>query len=188
MPSLSRAWEMSGIVVLAIACHAAVIIVLARGISGFAGLSADGNALTVIFIQPTIRADHAVGPDIYRLTVAALVPVEVPHIEAIPSEFTTEREHGAGIAAPTLLSSSTVSLAPYVAQAALLPGEGATVVLRIEVLENGEPGRIEVDNSSGSEQVDRAAINYARTQRWYAGREGDTPTRMWVRWGVRLQA
>jgi hypothetical protein len=40
---------MSGIVVLAIACHAAVIIVLARGISGFAGLSADGNALTVIY-------------------------------------------------------------------------------------------------------------------------------------------
>jgi protein TonB len=69
-----------------------------------------------------------------------------------------------------------------------MPGEGATVVLRIEVLPNGEPGRIEIDASSGSSQVDEAAMDYARAHRWYAGRDGQTPQAMWVRWGVRLQA
>jgi len=61
-------------------------------------------------------------------------------------------------------------------------------VLRIEVLDTGEPGRIEVDASSGSAQVDQAAINYARTLHWYAGRMDGTPHAMWIRWGVRLQA
>jgi TonB family protein len=72
-------------------------------------------------------------------------------------------------------------------QASPTPGEGATVVLRIEVLESGDPGRIEIDASSGSQQVDQAAVDYARIQHWYAGRANGTPRPMWVRWGVRLQ-
>lgn len=62
------------------------------------------------------------------------------------------------------------------------------MVLRIEILPTGEPGRIDVDVSSGSRQVDQAAIDYARLHRWYAGRNGDSPQTMWIRWGVRLQA
>lgn len=38
------------------------------------------------------------------------------------------------------------------------------MVLRIEVLESGDPGRIEIDASSGSQQVDQAAVDYARIQ------------------------
>jgi len=75
-----------------------------------------------------------------------------------------------------------------IAQAALLPGEGATVVLRIEVLTSGEPGRIEADVTSGSRQVDQAAIAYARQHYRYAGRVRELSEAMWIRWGVRLQA
>lgn len=66
---------------------------------------------------------------------------------------------GAAVAAPSLRPDTAVSLEPYIAQAALLPGEDATVVLRIEVLASGKPGRI-----------------------------GDRTESMWIRWGVRLQA
>jgi TonB family protein len=79
-------------------------------------------------------------------------------------------------------------MAPYVTQAALLPGEGATVVLRVEVLSTGEPGRIDVEVSSGSRQVDQASMDYARQLRWYAGHIADRAEPMWIRWGVRLQA
>ncbi|MFL6605670.1 MAG: TonB family protein [Steroidobacteraceae bacterium] len=79
-------------------------------------------------------------------------------------------------------------MTPFIARAALLPGEGATVVLRVEVLETGIPGRVEIDVSSGSNQVDQAAVSYARTQRWYAGRVDGLAHSVWIRWGVRLQA
>jgi TonB family protein len=102
--------------------------------------------------------------------------------------YEVNRNSRAAIATPSLRPDNPVSLTPYIAQAALLPGEGATVVLKIEVLANGEPGRIDIDTTSGSRQVDQAAIDYARQQRWYAGRVGDVPQPMWIRWGVRLQA
>jgi TonB family protein len=102
--------------------------------------------------------------------------------------FDVSRNNEAASTAPVLQDGARRDMEPYVKQAALLPGEGVTVVLRIEVLETGEPGRIEIDASSGSAQVDEAAIGYARTRHWYAGRTNGTPHPMWVRWGVRLQA
>jgi TonB family protein len=62
------------------------------------------------------------------------------------------------------------------------------VVLRVEVLESGDPGRIQVDVSSGSQQIDQAAMDYARIQHWYAGRLNGVPHAIWIRWGVRLQS
>jgi hypothetical protein len=45
-----------------------------------------------------------------------------------------------------------------------------------------------VDVTSGSRQVDQAAMDYARHLRWFAGRSNETPEAMWIRWSVRLQA
>jgi TonB family protein len=75
----------------------------------------------------------------------------------------------------------------YAAQAGLRAGEGATVVLRVEVLAFGELGRIEVDVSSGRRQVDDAAIAYARDWTWSGGLVNGQPHAVWVRVGVRLE-
>jgi periplasmic protein TonB len=121
-----------------------------------------------------------------------VVPIDKPLQELnipLPNiAYDIARNEGATLAAPSLRPDNTVNLQPFIAQAALLPGEGATVVLRIEVLATGEPGRIDIDTSSGSHQVDQAAIDYARQHRWYAGRVGDHAESMWIRWGVLLKA
>lgn len=109
--------------------------------------------------------------------------IELPEIN-----FVVSRNEAAVSVAPSLKEGGHTNMAPYIRQAALLPGEGATVVLRIEVLATGEPGGIEIDTSSGSGQVDQAAVDYARTRRWYAGRINGAPRAIWIRWGVRLQA
>ena len=76
----------------------------------------------------------------------------------------------------------------YARDAGLPPGNGATVVLRIEVLGTGELGRIEVDVSGGRREIDQAAIAYARAMPWIGGMVDGRRESMWIRWGVRLQA
>lgn len=146
--------------------------------------------LEVIYIQPVIREANKTpaGPDLSQLSAlldvsVGDIAVEQPHID-----FSTTRNNAAASAAPSLQEGTRNTTEPFIKQAALLPGEGATVVLRIEVLKSGEPGQIEIDASSGSRQVDQAAVDYARTRHWYAGRVNGEPHSMWIRWGVRLQA
>jgi TonB family protein len=110
------------------------------------------------------------------------------HIEQPQFEFEAARNAQASSAAPTLIGRTQIDMSAYVREAALRSGEGVTVVLRIEVLEDGSPGRILVDTSGGSRQIDDAAIDYARTRRWNAGRIDGASHVVWIRWGVRLQA
>jgi TonB family protein len=172
------------------ALHAVVIAVLVSAMGQSSSPVYSNPSLVTIFLRPTIRDDDGTpsGPDLSMLAIpveSSLQGLDIPSL-AIANE--TSRNSGATIAAPSLRPDSGTNLAPFVAQAALRPGEGATVVLRIHVLPTGEPGDIEVDGSSGSNQVDQAAIDYARTLRWYSGRVGNDPEAMWIRWGVRLQA
>jgi TonB family protein len=147
------------------------------------------ETLTTIFLRPAIHEGPgaARGPDTAMLLIPIDAPLPTLNIPAPSIAYETARAEGAAITAPTLRPDNAVPMAPFIAQAALLPGEGATVVLRVEVLSSGEPGRVEVDVSSGSWQVDKAAVDYARKHRWYAGRLSDYPQAMWIRWGIRLQ-
>jgi TonB family protein len=77
---------------------------------------------------------------------------------------------------------------PYAEQAGLAEGEGATVVLRVEVLDSGLLGRVEVEVSGGRASIDAAAVDFARSTPWVAGCVDGRPLTMWIRWGVRLQA
>jgi TonB family protein len=91
-------------------------------------------------------------------------------------------------AAPQLLDSSPIDTAPFAKRGGLLPGESAVVVLRIEVLPDGKDGDVQIDVSSGSDQVDRAAIDYARLLEWIPGTFRGTGERTWIRHSVRLAA
>jgi TonB family protein len=99
-----------------------------------------------------------------------------------------ERNSGAVTVAPQLVDSDQPTVAPYAHQAGLLPGESAVVILRIEVLPDGHAGQIEIDVSSGSQQVDEAAVAYAQRFLWVPGSLSGMDTRIWVRQSVRLAA
>lgn len=172
------------------ALHLIAILALLRVYGHFPGPSATSHTLVTIFLRPAIHEDNATppGPDLSMLVVPVDTPLQELNIPAPAIAYDVARNQGATIAVPTLRPDNAIPMAPYIAQAALLPGEGESVVLRIEVFATGDPGRIEVDASSGSLKVDQAAIDYARHHRWYAGRIGNDPQSMWIRWGVRLQA
>jgi TonB family protein len=109
-------------------------------------------------------------------------------IKQLEVENATSINAAALMASPSIQDDSALDRAQFARDAGLLPGEGATVVLRVEVLETGLAGRVEIDISSGSGQMDRAAVAYTRTRHWSAGRTVGSPHAMWIRFGVRLQA
>jgi protein TonB len=181
--------HLAGFILVAM-LHLTAIIALVRLYGHFPGPAATSPTLTTIFLRPAIREADGLppGPDLSMLVIPIDARLPNLNLPAPPIAYEVARNGGATIAAPILRPDNAVALAPFLVQAALLPGEGATVVLRIEVLATGEPGRIDIDTSSGSRQVDQAAMDYAREHRWYAGRVGSSSQSMWIRWGVRLQA
>jgi TonB family protein len=116
------------------------------------------------------------------------VALEKPMIDLIPIVDVPRpltQSMGVGTVPPTA-ESAGVSKAAYVAAAGLVPGDGATVVLRIEVLDSGEVGRVEVDVSSRDPRIDEAAMAYVRAWHWRSGTRNGEPQSMWIRLGVRL--
>jgi TonB family protein len=145
--------------------------------------------IQIIFVQPTIQDKMIkVEPNLSRITLSMVEPQNDIHLQHPEIDFEVGRNSGALAVAPSLKPNPDIDMSLYIKQASLQIGEGATVILRIEVLETGLPGEIEVDTSSGSTQIDQAAVSYARTQSWYAGRRGGLPHTVWIRWGVRLQS
>jgi TonB family protein len=175
---------------IVVAIHMVGLAVLARSTSRPMIAQQDKGMLVTAFLRPRIRdqGTETDSVDMSRLLMRSDPAVSSLSIDIPPIDFEVARNQGARSAAPSLKQDAQVNMHAFLRQAALLQGEGATVVLRIEVLESGEPGRVEVDASSGSTQVDQAAVDYARTLRWYAGRMNGVPHSMWIRWGVRLQA
>jgi TonB family protein len=174
---------------LVVVVHVAAFSALRRSMS-FTVKATPTPSFVMVFIQPKIRdgGADAAQPDMSDLLLRMESSVTQLQIDQPAIEVEATRNAGASVAAPTLIGSAPLDMSAYTRQAALLPGEGATVVLRIEVLASGEAGRIEIDTSSGSHQVDEAAITYARTRHWNAGRMNGAAQGMWIRWGVRLQA
>jgi len=148
------------------------------------------DVIMTVFIQPTIskNAPTQSRPDLSRLSFQIHTPLPAIDVDVPQVEYDVARNTGATSVAPSLDAVPRVDMAPFARSAALLPGEGATVVLRIEVLKDGLPGHIAVDVSSGSTQIDEAAMAYARAHRWEPAMAAGNAERMWIRWGVRLQA
>jgi TonB family protein len=148
------------------------------------------GVMRVFFIQTTSQTEEieTEARKLTRLTVLTDHPLDVNAIGTSVLDFPTARNAGTTISAPTLKGGNPIDMAPFITQAALLSGEGATVVLRVEILASGEPGRMSIEVSSGSRQVDQAAQDYARQLRWFAGRINENAEAMWIRWSVRLQA
>jgi TonB family protein len=172
------------------ALHVVAFLAMRQTMNSIRPDSIAAGVMKVFFIEPTKQTEgsDAAEPDLARLMVMTDHPLDLTSAALNPFEYSESRSAGTTISAPTLKGGNPIDMTPFIAQAALLPGEGATVVLRVEVLDTGEPGRMAVDVSSGSRQVDQAAMDYARQLRWFAGRTGEAAQAMWIRWSVRLQA
>ncbi|UCD57918.1 MAG: energy transducer TonB, partial [Candidatus Hydrogenedentota bacterium] len=60
-------------------------------------------------------------------------------------------------------------------------GQEGTVLLLVEVLPDGRVGKISVENSSGHELLDSAALKAVRRWRFVPAKRGMSPVRAWVR-------
>lgn len=146
-------------------------------------------ALVTIYTTPRVRqtpaADH---PDLSIRLVALQAPSLALHFDQPSVDSSTSANPSAVVGAPILQDDSVNERERLAREAGLTPGEGVTVVLRVEVLDTGVAGHVEVDTSSGRHQIDQAAIDYVRSRHWSAGRMARIAHTMWIRMGVRLQA
>lgn len=169
------------------AFHALLYWLLADSAAITLGHSA-AAPLVSVFIRPRVaRAD---GPKPARtLSTVLILPADAPIAREAFADLDRPITEilGIGTMAPYPEADTGVS-AEDVRRAGLQEGEGATVVLRVEVYGTGDVGRVEVEVSGGSERVNEAAISYARSLPWAGGKVDGIPETMWVRWGVRLQA
>lgn len=77
---------------------------------------------------------------------------------------------GGGIAPPGVLS----RVEPVYPQAARQTGIDGTVIVKVQVLENGNPGNVVLQRTSGHDSLDQAAIEAVRQWRFVPARNQDT--------------
>lgn len=186
-------WRMAAkslIFALLVSVHACALFVLDAQIRPNLLQPSIPELMTTWIIQPRIvpAGTPDARKDAERLTLK--IPNSIKRLDiAVPDiNFAIERNDVAQVAAPIPAGLVGTDSRRFAQLAGLLPGEGATVVLRVEVLTSGVPGRIEVAFSSGAPSVDRAAIAYARTQRWSPGLVDGREQPVWVQYGVHLRA
>jgi protein TonB len=100
-----------------------------------------------------------------------------------PEPPAAEQKAQAPGAAPTTPSFSAGYLrnpAPRYPLAARRAGEQGTVTLRALVTRDGLPARVEVEKSSGSAHLDRAALEAVRAWRFAPARLGAEPVESWL--------
>ena len=85
------------------------------------------------------------------------------------------------MAAHVDLASLSQYRAPYLLSAKRRRGIEGTVILRIEVLPTGEPGQVDILQSSGDESLDAPARESVRRWKFHPARHGGKPVSGWAR-------
>ena len=152
-------------------------------------MSAPEEPMVMVLIKSRLTLESSATPFLPRLSLKlstnAIVDPDLPVLETDrPLKLTT----GVGTLAAGPGGSELPDSKPFAIQAGLSSGQGATVVLRIEVLDDNEAGRIVVEVSGGSAAIDTAAIAFARAMPWIGAVVDGKPVPMEVRYAVHLQA
>jgi len=120
-----------------------------------------------------------------KLSANAIIDLSLPPPETpLPLKLTA----GVGTLAAGPGNANLPDSRPFAAQAGLAAGQGATVVLRVEVLDDNELGLVVVEVSGGSPAIDAAAISYAHAMPWIGAVVDGKSVPMQVRYAVHLQA
>jgi hypothetical protein len=124
-------------------------------------------------------------PDLELVNPA--LPVTAP--QEIPLDDSLEDELAAVVSpasAPRLARVQSVDPASFARRAHLPPGRPFTVVLRVQVMEDGLVSAVDVIRTSNSAAADSAAIDYALELRWIPGTKGRKPETMAISLPVTL--
>jgi TonB family protein len=146
------------------------------------------EAMVVALIKPKLVQEssslHFPPVEPIALSANAIIDPDLPALEiSRPVKLTA----GVGTLAAGPGSQELPDTKPFAVRAGLAAGQGATVVLRIEVKDDNELGRISVEVSGGSAEIDAAAIAYARSMSWVGAVINGNPVTMQVRYAVHLQ-
>ena len=60
-------------------------------------------------------------------------------------------------------------------------GEAGTAIVKVLVTGEGQPGRVELENSSGFDALDRSALDTVKRWRFTPATRGGEPVEAWVR-------
>jgi TonB family protein len=124
--------------------------------------------------------------------IHSLERLDAPNIEFEEDEpSSTDAKPGIGIVrvpfrAPLLLSEQSVDLAQLVAKANVAVPNALTTVVAIDVSPAGVSETVVVEQSSGNPSFDLIAVDYARALRWRPGIVQDQPSKIRVRFPVRV--
>jgi protein TonB len=110
-------------------------------------------------------------PDVIKGEVTTTVP---------PVTTTQPTTRESAVTQPTVDSRFGLSEPPYPASERRDGHEG-TVMLAIEVLENGRIGQVRIESSSGYERLDEAAVRQAKRWRLKPGMRDGVPVVLWKR-------
>lgn len=122
-----------------------------------------------------------------RERVVTDLSVEPPRLDWTPEvDDELAMTQGNGRMKPPHPTGPLIDPLPFARRAGLQAGSGATVVVRVEVRGNGTLGRVEVEVSGGSPDLDQSAIAYVHALTWIGGSVDDRPQTIWIRWGVRF--
>ena len=121
-------------------------------------------------IAPRVPADDA--PPIAAAT-AAPAP-RVAH-SPVTAPAASEASSAAPVIAPSFDATYLRNPPPQYPLLARRKGEQGTVMLRVLVRRNGEPGSVSLEQTSGSERLDAAALDTVRRWRFVPARQNGQP-------------
>jgi TonB family protein len=159
-----------GVVIgVVIAMHVAAALLFAlptmqRGVSPAAGAS----PMAVTFIElPSAVAE----PNELALPVSAMEVSLDPPSPSMPEPVATAEEVDLPdsieqFRPPRMLPDEGKSLAELTTAAGLVVARQTRVILTVDVQENGSTGKVEIAVTSGDENLDALAVEYARAMRW----------------------
>jgi TonB family protein len=129
--------------------------------------------------------DKVPAPDVQLLTV----PVDFPGLRQVEFDDSVQDELSAVIAplsVPHLARVQSVDLAAFERRLKLPQGTALTILLRVEVTEDGWVDSADVVRTSGNVAADAAAIDYVQALRWVPGTIDHVPQRQRVTFSVML--
>lgn len=187
----SRSWFLAAIVLL----HLGFFWVLNNGLS-IGGITVIKPGQMVIIptppgptppAQPTQEIKPLVRGNYVPQVGVPTLEFDEPHIGLGPVEPIGDpiSQGSPGSAEPELVEptvNTRIGLSqPVYPSSEIRMGHEGTVVLAIEVLENGRIGAVKIEQSSGYERLDESAVREARRWRMSPGTKDGVPTRMWKR-------
>src|SRR5580658_797498 len=140
------------------------------------GLGGDGPehdktatpVLNAFIIEETATLDKVPVPEVtLEVPTADLDSIRFVQFES--GEWGDTSGIVAPASAPQLARFQPVDPGSFARRAGLAPGQGASVVLVVEVLRDGHTGSVELSRGCGHPAVDAAAVAYARLLRWTPG-------------------